>query len=888
MASKKKRKKHKGHINKKAASKLSFKNPKTGIQGLISRGKIREAIHAAKLHHKNADNRDSESLLVEAYSARISELSEKGLNVDAEALLQMVRKQYDLPQDRHHALRNLIDIRLGRLDDLVQPLNDPGASRQKRAAIEDTLKRELIDLDALAACKTLNRDHPLKAGALSAAKAFAALTSGIVESDAVALPEISRRSPLAPWKMLILAIACFYRYDDERCERYLQAIDPESAPARLVPVIRGMCTGESAAGSGDRSKSDDRLTDKITGGDRVLRRVLEALDSAFSGNTSRKTFKAIQEAVAACEQSCPELVDRLKQHISIRAWINEYDPEDIERALGGPTVKDAYLWRLFARAAESKGQNLFACALWDAFRQQALEEGWFPDPGKAVPVLYVHMADLLQRLPAEALEELRPAFKRQLNATDLYTLVPAPTPAKAAGKRRGADFYFLYPERLYRRAVEMDPFPETFQRWLAWVKKTEDHWKASDEVALAWHAAEPDNPAPLMHLVKSAESRNSLKKAIGYLDKAERANGLDPEVRKARLRLLTATAVRHLKSGKTHLVRKDIAAMEALSQATEGDRPAFLTALKCVCARRGGEKAQFERFSNDLAQQLNSSLAAVVVQSGLCAAAGISPGQGSNEAFRKENLPEGEKPASDIARACAICDDMGVSVSIPHVLRRRINNILSADGCTLDPSSLRTLAEAAFRDHDLELAYAASGVGLQRGGPLVARFLLLRARSLPARVHRRRSDCINAAVALGRRQRDMKLIDEAVELGRTGIGDPFSFGIFDDIPDAFENNMDETQINAVLRREKDAREYPSMNVRQDLDDADDKEDADNPCRDCDAENCPDRSAAYVPDPFAGDDDDDFTGPPEELIDLFMEMFAAHGRKRGRKSSRSWR
>ena len=75
-------------------------------------------------------------------------------------------------------------------------------------------------------------------GALVAA--LDAVTRGPVAAESVALPEISRQSPLAPWKMLIRAIQAFYGNEDALCEKYLAAVEPAAAAERLVPAIRAM------------------------------------------------------------------------------------------------------------------------------------------------------------------------------------------------------------------------------------------------------------------------------------------------------------------------------------------------------------------------------------------------------------------------------------------------------------------------------------------------------------------------------------------------------------------------------------------------------------------------------------------------------------------------
>ena len=92
----------------------------------------------------------------------------------------------------------------------------------------------LGSVNLLAQSKAICADHPLKTGAQAVAETFAKVTSCSVQDAEIALPEISRRSPLAPWKMLIRALACFYQQNDEKCRKYLQAVDPASAPGRLV------------------------------------------------------------------------------------------------------------------------------------------------------------------------------------------------------------------------------------------------------------------------------------------------------------------------------------------------------------------------------------------------------------------------------------------------------------------------------------------------------------------------------------------------------------------------------------------------------------------------------------------------------------------------------
>ncbi|MBI4864493.1 MAG: hypothetical protein HY815_30180, partial [Candidatus Riflebacteria bacterium] len=161
---------------------------------------------------------------MEAYEARIRQLSALGLGAEAKVLAQLVR-------DRHggHAARVEERPSGSRMDAaalaaLVEPLTDPTLAPDRRAELEQTLKTRLTSPTLLARCEVLPEDHPLRVGARAVGEAFRAATSGPVHDEQIALPEISRRSPLASWKMLVRAIAFFYRGDDDACRRSIEGI----------------------------------------------------------------------------------------------------------------------------------------------------------------------------------------------------------------------------------------------------------------------------------------------------------------------------------------------------------------------------------------------------------------------------------------------------------------------------------------------------------------------------------------------------------------------------------------------------------------------------------------------------------------------------------------
>ena len=275
MSSKKGRRKHKEREAVKPDAKLQKKGisdpaerpaPKETqstkldhakeIRRLISGGKIKSAMNRAKQIHKNLRTKESEEILVEAYIARILEMTEKGLTVEAEVLLNMVRKRHYLPDQRLAEIRAAAAARGGINNAFLAPLGDASILPEQRAAILKIVKEKVVDLTALTACTALAPDHPLKLQAAAISKAFEAVTTGPVHESEIALPNIPRRSPLAPWKMLIKALFYFYRREDALCETCLQAVETVSAPGRLVPIIRAMVLEKTwAEPRGKRSRA---------------------------------------------------------------------------------------------------------------------------------------------------------------------------------------------------------------------------------------------------------------------------------------------------------------------------------------------------------------------------------------------------------------------------------------------------------------------------------------------------------------------------------------------------------------------------------------------------------------------------------------------------------
>ena len=714
------------------------------VRRLLEKGNSKSAVELARQIHKRLGSPASELLLVEAYAERVRSLLAHRFVMEAEALMGMVRQRYPKFAARLDAVQGDLRTAGGGLDELVRPLADPAASAEDRAAAERAIRTELADPSALARCAAAPPDHPLRLGADAIRRALEAVTSGPVDDAALALPEVPRRSPLSPWKPLVRAIGCFYRREDAACEEWLRAIDPESAAARLVPTLRAMLDGKAPRKLKGAAAS---LAARVCGSLEELRAALGRIDGDPNYKRTRSFLEDVGLAMATAQRECPEITTPLRRQLAVRSLLADVSPKAAAAALGGGPRCDARYYLAVARAMEAdEGTSaLTACHYWEDFREQAGREHWFPERGSEAATVYLHMAELAAAIDPEELADEREAVAGFLRETAPEGFdLPEP------------DFPFLHPEWLYEQACAMDPIPESFQQWVAWAEKQAGP-AAAQEAAETWRRALPGDPRPLLRLMRYAEDRNALKKALGYLREAEALDGVSTEVRRARLRLLMLGAIRHLKQGKWRLAEPELAELEALPQAREGDRPAFLAALRFLSSSLAGDAQRGEEIGRRMEELLGGSLAAYLAASFIAAAcelpvpARVAPPEGR----WMEALP----------RVSAMAADMGFALRVPDMYKPAILKELKSAG-SADPAALDKLGAVAVDHLWRDVAWAVSSIGLKQRGPFGARFLLLRAWALPESQYMRREDCLAAAFALARRDNDPALADKARQLWR--------------------------------------------------------------------------------------------------------------------------
>ena len=274
-------------------------------------------------------------------------------------------------------------------------------------------------------------------------------------------------------------------------------------------------------------------------------------------------------------------------------------------------------------------------------------------------------------------------------------------------------------------------------------------------------------------------------------------------MRRGRVRLLVATALRHIQQDKDHLVAQDAQRARSFSVGHE-ELAALAAALSWTSRVMGGDpEGAFEALEEG-AEALGSEAAALVVFSSLNRASGLN-GHRVGECFpNRTSFPSDQTLAGVMARAWSVCASLGLPCYIPDPWLPPLLESISSTGGSLDALRLHTLADMAWRGEHHRVTWAATSAGLAQSGAATARFLLLRARSMPAWLTERRQACATAAIVIARRHHDIDLIPEAVEFRRSLGG---TLRLFE--PETREDfEMSPEQVEQVLADERKSPDWP--------------------------------------------------------------------------------
>jgi tetratricopeptide (TPR) repeat protein len=811
------------------------------VRELIAGRHSKSALQLAKDLFKRSSTAESEALLIDAYKVRIDDLLKLGMTVEAKTLLGIVRERFPSALPRMTELGREICAQDGKLEEVVAPLADRELPAEVRDRIETFIRQRIWDLPTLGAVSSLPQEHSLRRAASALAAAFEAVTKGPVEDAVLELPEVSRRSPLGSWKALIRAIACYHRCEDAECRRWLQTIPIDSVPARLLPVFAVMLKMKSASGTDPKcSLAGQKLI--AAAGDHVatLRSALTDLEDALQAKKQKRFLDAVRTAMAASKYCSAVTRERLRQHISVRSGSLDIQQSAVDAAVGGSPRSDAYYFRLLARSLEDQhilDNYAEAVSTWADFRREALKERWFAPGGLEDGVLALHMAQLVEKVPSEIIEELR---------REMATY-------RKPGQWKQDDGGVPSAKNLYERACKADPHSEAFQAWLSWARKHET-WQEADRVAERWREAQTTDIQPLLYLMESAEKRDAFKKSLKYLEEAEDLDRLNPAVRRARLRLLLAAALRHLQQRKAHLALGGIEQIETVPEVRPGEIAALAAALRWCTAAMGGDKAVQDEQQAGL-NTLLGNVAAHLLKAAVADKADMGS-TASMKAFEVARVPAAEL-LGGVARARALGEWAGLRIALPHHWNDPLIAALKSPNCPADVAQMLLLGEAALDGCSEEVGYAVSAAGLAKGGAN-AEFLFLRARSLPLWASLRREGCITASLELARRDRNTGLagrildhLNGKTENERKRWRPESEMG---GDPAIASRAVSPELLGKILEEEQTLQQFPGYNIDQEPKYAEELGDSS-----CDCPNCRARRGEPVEEGefFYEDDEDDF-------------------------------
>jgi hypothetical protein len=800
------------------------------IGRLLALGKCKQAVELAKEQHKRLNTPHSHERLLQAYLARIEQFQSKGMVQEADALIALVRERFPAQRDRLAVLGIRGAAAGGRINELLAPLASAQLSPETRAQIESAIRQRIVDVAALASCEALPAEHPLRVAAAAIVRALDAVTSGPVSEPQIALPEISHRSPLAAWKLLVRAIASFHREDDAGCKMALDAMAPDSAARRLAPVLCAMLGGNPI-----RQGMAGVLYQRVMENLGLLREALKAIDTALGFSDFAWLKLSIRQTMRVSADLGREFQERLRQHISIACLLNGLDVTEVTPILG-TTRKDAYFWRLLARAEESISHNIPAALFWERFLRHAIHEGMFEEGSLEAAAVWLQIGRLLSDVSAEQLKEAQEGV-RDAGILKAYYQDQPPEIAALEPKPLERMLQELFaPGAGYAHAVAIDPAPATFRQWWESSKRSDANDNFLEQIAQRWHLINPHDCEPLLHLSQLAEKRKALKLALDRLDEAEKLDPLNPQVRQARVRLTLATLWRHFKQKKPDLVAKDLALLDALPAMQEPDRVAFMAGVRAAWHVLRGEQAQAQQAIDTLIARMGPLAGGAIFESIAHEARLPQGGARPVSPDVKKGNPRDVIAAE--ARTVRIGLELELPIMRPFAWEALIAEALRQRPVGLPEVDLLLIGRAAILRQMYEQAYLVSTAGLSSSHSALAtaRFLLLRAQSLwCAWMQPRSVQCLRAALELARQTHDEQLLREVLELldrhehvGRTVFAGP---------P---RRSLDAELLAEVLKSERSATDFPRQPseaerflVAIDADDFDDDEEEDDDVDDMD-------------------------------------------------------
>jgi hypothetical protein len=682
------------------------------LEQLLAKGDTRAAVEAAKLLVREEPGTTSESLVVRAYAERIKALIAEGLGREAAALASIVRERFPAHLSSWTSLLDDARFAAGDFDWILTELRD--ASEERRAAVEERLLPWIADPVAIARSAALDPADPLAREARIVAELFETVTSRIASPEEMAtLGDIRRRSPFAPWKLLVRAIDAFHRNDDDRVSANVAAIDPRSSAARAGAVLTELTGGRP---KGQRSFAAERLIDRISGGRATIAAQIRSIETASNNDDRRRVREEMRSLARSFDTLSPYAREQLRLALLPIVGIH-FGPEQLAGFLR-IGEHDPAMQRYGATIIESSGMP-FAAGMWVEYAA-GLVEARELEPWQAAEI-YLHA------LSVGGDDDDDPFVC--MDPTHGHPVEEQPDTA-----------------RIIEKIIAARPAPAVLDRLTPHLDRLDT--KELRRVLTAWRKADPDAPEPLVRLLRIAEKERRYDEALPLIRQGDRMKTIDPEYARLRLRLSLRKAEQLLSAKKREAAAALLDELAVHPEDLGEDAAAYVLALQWAAAA----PARAAELLVQLAQR--GVLGEIVL-------AEVTGELGMQFALPASH-PSAEEILEGVRRGIGALQSAGVMPRHSAWLIERTKSSLDR----ADERQLLAIGSAALVCRMNEVAWAATARGLELGGPMLHRMLLFRAEILiEIQTDRIRTlAAIKAAHALAQRAHDRDIVARATEL----------------------------------------------------------------------------------------------------------------------------
>ena len=493
-------------------------------EALLTAGNYRESIKILKIaSKKQPDDQAIIASLARAYAGREQQLRQKGMSREADALhLQGRLYRPDPAGMRPDDL--VLFMETGTLPNAVDLYNRFLCDHKPDDGAEAVLLWMLLSAADWTPAEALSAHARLKLALPLLREALERMDTGDWEAGLECLRPVTRRSPLAPVKLLCRAMVCFHQEDDAGMQRALSMIP---APFGRYPLI-------------ERLKSAPQDIAPLWEGRNITMEQMQFLVKTIQNQGGRSIGLQIKRLAAAMwpqdeARACAELLQALMP-LTRGDGIDQYGLVNLTLNL----LPDRY-----GQAIAAKIYFLgFSDNLEDTEAYLGCLNDEFPDPAE-------------HKMAASMVMTASVAWIVDLGLQHMVGRGFSQHAHDVLGVRSDETECILLEITL--KALELDPHNRQAADLLTRLPRN-----SRKAVGLAQKGLEalvdhrPDDPQPCLVLAELYFAKNAYRKAQSYLAEAERRAPHDDRVNHFQVLALLRSIDANLKRGKYHLVKTDL------------------------------------------------------------------------------------------------------------------------------------------------------------------------------------------------------------------------------------------------------------------------------------------------------------------------------------------